>query len=77
MVAFSGPATAEINATGNVVYGYSLRVQTAGQYLIKYTVPTAVVTGTDAGTFSAHEVTLTITVTGGGGGKKGGRSLLG
>jgi hypothetical protein len=64
-------ATAEINATGNVVYGYNWRVSTAGQYEITYTVPTAVVTGSDAGTFTAHSVSLTVTVTGGGGG--GGR----
>ena len=66
-------ATAEINATGNVVYGYNLRVQTAGDYLITYNVPTASVTGTDAGTVGAdaHSVSLVITVTGGTGG--GGR----
>lgn len=71
-VVFSGPATAEINATGNVVYGYNLRVSTAGQYLIAYTVPTALVTGADAGDFTAHSVSLVITVTAGGGG--GGKS---
>ena len=43
---------------------------TAGQYLITYTVPTAVVSGSDAGTFTRHSVSLTVTVTAGGGGKK-------
>ncbi len=66
-------ATAEINATGNVVYGYNLRVQTAGQYLITYTVPTAFVTGADAGyvAIDGHSVSLLITVAGGGGGGGG------
>jgi hypothetical protein len=61
-------ATAEINATGNVVYGYNWRVTTTGKYTITYTVPSAVVTGSDAGTFTDHSVSLTVTVTGGGGG---------
>ena len=70
-----GPAdaTAEINATGNVVYGYNLRVSAAGQYEITYTVPTATVTGTDAGTYDAHSVSLVITVVAGGGGGGGHR----
>ncbi len=72
-VVFSGPATAEINATGNVVYGYNLRVSTAGKYLIAYTVPTALVTGADAGDITAHSVSLVITVTAGGGGGGGGK----
>jgi hypothetical protein len=61
-------ASAEINATGNVVYGYNLKVSTAGQYVISYNVPTAIVTGVDAGTYTDHSVSLIITVTGGGGG---------
>lgn len=71
-------ATAEINATGNVVYGYNLRVSDAGRYTITFTVPTVTITGTDAGVYTSHSVALTISVTtsgggGGGGGHHGGR----
>ncbi|MCV2393956.1 hypothetical protein OEB99_06525 [Actinotalea sp. M2MS4P-6] len=65
-------ATAEINATGKVVYGYNLRVTSAGSYTITFVIPTVTVTGTDAGTFLAHSVALQITVTGGHGGGGGG-----
>ncbi len=68
---FDGPAAAEINATGRVVYGYNLRVTAAGRYVIEYTFPNVTVTGADAGTVVGSTVSLTITVTGGGGG--GGR----
>ena len=38
-------ATAEINATGKVgVYGYNLRVPSAGTYEITYTVPNVNIT---------------------------------
>ena len=69
------PATAEINATGNVVYGYNLRVSTAGTYRITFTMPAAVsFTGADAGTASGNTASLNITVTSGrGGGAGGGR----
>lgn len=66
-------ATAEINATGNVVYGYNLRVTTPGTYTISFSVPTATITGAEAGTTDAHSVTLQITVTGSRGGGGGGR----
>lgn len=64
-------ASAEINATGNVVYGYNLRVSAAGEYLITYATPSVLITGTDAGVIGADQksVSLTITVIGGGGGK--------
>jgi hypothetical protein len=65
-------ATAEINATGNVVYGYNLRVSVAGDYVITYIAPSVTITGADAGTFTANSVTLNITVSGGGGGGGGG-----
>ena len=64
-------ATAEINATGNVVYCYNLRVSSAGDYKITFNIPTVAITGTDAGDFTANSVTLTITVTTGGGGGGG------
>jgi hypothetical protein len=64
-------ASAEINATGNVVYGYNLRVSAAGHYQIRFITPGVTVTGVDAGTFDANSVTLDITISGGGGGGKG------
>jgi hypothetical protein len=64
-------AKAEINAGGAVIYGYSLRVTTAGQYLITYVTPNVTLTGTDGGSYDAHSVSLVITVVAGGGG--GGR----
>jgi hypothetical protein len=66
--------TAEINATGKVVYGYNLRVTAAGQYEITFVLPSVDITGVDAGVYvtdplGADTVTLVITVgTGGGGG---------
>jgi hypothetical protein len=69
--------TAEINATGKVVYGYNLRVSAAGQYEITFVIPNVDITGVDVGTYTndieggADTVTLVITVIGGGGG--GGR----
>ena len=73
----NGPAGAEINATGRVVYGYNLRVTAAGQYVIEYTFPNVSITSANRGDVSAdsHTVTFTITVNagGGGGGGKGRR----
>jgi hypothetical protein len=70
--------TAEINAKGIVVYGYNLRVPSAGTYLITYTVPNVDLTGADAGDCGAPEnaeqvieCSLEITVSGGGGGGGG------
>jgi hypothetical protein len=67
-------ASAEINATGNVVYGYNLRVSVAGDYLITYTTPSVTVTGSDAGTIAddGKSISLLITIAGGGGGGGGG-----
>ena len=69
--------TAEINATGKIVYGYNLRLEEAGNYRIQFTTSTGVeLTGQDAanGAFiDAHNVSIDITVgTGGGGGGGGG-----
>lgn len=61
-------ATAEINATGRVVYGYNLRVTAPGSYVIEFTAPNVTITGADAGTVVGNTVSLTIQVTGGGGG---------
>ena len=54
--------TAEINATGKVVYGYNLRVPKPGKYAIWVHTPNTRVLGVDAGTFSDHRLRLVITV---------------
>jgi hypothetical protein len=69
--------TAEINATGKVVYGYNLRVGVAGTYRIQFTSSTNVLFGgVDAGVLlNPNNVYIDINVTsgGGGGGGQGGR----
>ncbi|SDX13773.1 hypothetical protein, partial [Thiocapsa roseopersicina] len=63
--------TAEINATGKVVYGYNLRVGVAGRYRIQFTSSALVqFGGVDAGVWSdPNNVYIDINVvTGGGGG---------
>jgi len=66
--------TAEINATGKVVYGYNLRVATEGNYRIQFTsTPTVTFTGVDAGgLIDANNVYIDIVVSPGGGGGGGG-----
>jgi hypothetical protein len=68
------PITPEINATGKVVYGYNLRVQAAGEYVITFKMPNVNLLTCDGGVCAADTATLKITVGtgGGGGGKKGG-----
>lgn len=61
-------ASAEINATGNVVYGYNLSAPTAGTYAITFSFPASV---TVAAT-GAHTATIDINVTSGTGGGRGG-----
>ena len=68
--------TAEINATGKVVYGYNLRVSAAGQYEITFVIPSVDITGVDAGSYVSNvdapdTVTLVINVVAGGGGGGG------
>lgn len=68
--------TAEINATGKVVYGYNLRVTDAAQYDIRFVIPNVDITGKDVGylissSTAPDTVGLIVTVTAGGGG--GGR----
>ena len=63
------PTKAEINATGKIVYGYNLRVPSAGPYLITFTLPNINLTGCDDGACSGSTAALLITVGGGGGGK--------
>lgn len=65
--------TAEINATGKVVYGYNLRVSSVGRYEITFVIPSVTITGVDDGTFVSDPlgpdtVTLVVTVSSGGGG---------
>lgn len=62
-------ATAEINATGNVVYGYNLRVSTAGFYTITFTIPA--VTFPDGTDTVSLEIEVTTGSGGGGGGGHG------
>jgi hypothetical protein len=67
--------TAEINATGRVVYGYNLRVSTPGPYEITFVIPSVNITGMDAGTYTTDPlepdtVTLVINVVQAGGGGK-------
>jgi hypothetical protein len=72
---FDGAATAEINATGKVVFGYNLRVTAPGNYTIEYTFPAVTMTGIDAGLIinDGHTAQLTIAVIAGGGGGGGRR----
>lgn len=68
-VAPGTPATAEINATGNVVYGYNLRVSTPGTYAITFTFPSSVTfTATNSSTTS---ININVTSGRGGGGTHG------
>jgi len=76
---FNGTAGGEINATGKIVYGYNLRVKTAGTYRITYTIPRGnfasndeAVPVCDAGECSGNTAILDIVVAGGGGGGGGG-----
>jgi hypothetical protein len=66
--------TAEINATGKVVYGYNLRVDATGTYRIRFTSSTAVeFDDVDVGMWEdANNVSIDINVVqgGGGGGKR-------
>jgi hypothetical protein len=76
--------TAEINATGKIVYGYNLRLTAVGKYEITFVIPSVDITGVDVGTWTTDRadgipglepdtVTLVINVIGGGGGGGGGR----
>jgi hypothetical protein len=70
--------TAEINATGKVVYGYNLRVGAVGAYEITFVIPSVDITGVDVGTYTTDPlgpdtVTLIINVISGGGGGGGGK----
>ncbi|HSG09245.1 MAG TPA: hypothetical protein VLA36_12870 [Longimicrobiales bacterium] len=77
------PPTAEINATGKVVYGYNLRVPDKGDYEITFVVPGVTISAVNRGTFNSvvggpDTASLTINVVaagggGGGGGKGGGK----
>lgn len=70
-VVYSGSYTAEINATGRVVYGYNWKKPTLGTYTITFHAPTVTITGKDAGTIvDDHTVELTVTVKAKGGGRR-------
>lgn len=68
-----GLASAEINATGRIVYGYNLNVTQSGTYVIEFTAPHVLFGATDFGAISAdgHTVTLEVVVSPGGSGSKG------
>ena len=77
---YNGPAAAEINATGRVVYGFnwgtssSVGLPTAGTYLLTFAAPNVTIAGVNVGTVvDAHTVTLQITVAGTSGGGTGGK----
>jgi hypothetical protein len=67
--------TAEINATGKVVYGYNLRVDSTGTYRIRFTTSAAVMfSEVDVGVLEdANNVYIDIDVGQGGGGGGGGQ----
>jgi len=73
---YNGTASGEINATGKIVYGYNLRVTSAGTYRITYTFENVnLAEPCNAGSCSGNVAYLDIVVAGGGGGgggKKGG-----
>ncbi len=58
----NGPASAEINATGAVVYGYNLTVPTDGYYVIEFSAPNVTLSSADSGTLSGNVASLKITV---------------
>ena len=69
---YNGTASGEINATGKIVYGYNLRVTSAGDYRITYTFNNVNFSGPcNAGTCDGNEAYLDIVVVGGGGGGGG------
>lgn len=72
-VIFNGFATAEINSTGRVVYGYNLRVPYATTYVLEFTAPDVDITTVNKGSLTdlttGDKVTLEIVVGGGGQGK--------
>jgi hypothetical protein len=73
---FDGEATAEINSTGRVVYGFNWARPVAGDYVITFYAPNVTIATTDAGTIvNTHTVTLPVKVAskaGGGGAGQGG-----
>lgn len=78
MVVYNDVATAEINSTGRVVYGYNWQQPEPGVYTITFTAPNVTFVGTDVGSLvDGDTVTLVVNVAatagGGGGGGQGGR----
>ena len=71
--ALAGVTTsAEINATGRVVYGYNLRVALPGTYTITFMAPGITLSNPDDPEVDEHTISLDIDVTAGGGGGGGG-----
>ena len=69
---YNGVAGGEINATGKIVYGYNLRVTTAGTYRITYKLPNVQLSGCEEpqAFCTGNEAVLDIVVAGSGGGGK-------
>lgn len=72
--------TAEINATGKIVYGYNLRVGEPGDYYVTFTVPDVNFTACNHAldedevcTGDTTKIRITVTAGGGGGGGGGGK----
>jgi hypothetical protein len=81
VVVYDGPITAEINATGSVVYGYNWGIKkstttASGTYTLTFSVSDATtITAAPAGEagvtgFTAHSAWVTVVVGGGGGGRQ-------
>ena len=70
---YDGPATAEINSTGRVVYGYNWKRPGVGTYTITFTAPSVTIASADAGVVTNGDtVTLTVDVKAKNGGSKPG-----
>ncbi|MGD8199650.1 hypothetical protein ACQE98_03190 [Ornithinimicrobium sp. W1679] len=73
LLVVNGPATAEINSTGRVVYGYNWQKPLPGTYTVTFTAPNVDLIGADAGqVLDVDTVTLQVSVAVKAGGGKGG-----
>lgn len=78
LIVYAGVATAEINSTGRVVYGYNWQKPLPGTYTITFTAPNVNITDKDAGeVVDVDTVTLAVNVVVKTGGGKGGGGVGG
>jgi hypothetical protein len=61
-VIVDGPASSEVNATGRIIYGYNLRVTTAGTYRIQFMFPNVNIVDKDGGVISNGGTTVTLDI---------------